>query len=274
MASLLAFVSSLLWGTADFMGGVLSRRLRPIVVVFTMQIFGLAAITVFVLGTGSWRPGTFLWWGVAAGVTGAAGLVTFYSALSAGTMGIIAPITSLGVLVPLIVGLVLGEQPSTVQWLGIVGAIAGVVLASGPELNGGAPVRPLLLALATALLFGLSVTCMAQGSGESAAMTIFAMRVVQNIIGVGAFILWRGIPGVRLADLPAIAAVGVTDVTANLVYGFAAGIGPLVLVAVLGSIYPLVTVVLGAVLLRERLTLVQYVGVLLALAGAAAVSAG
>lgn len=274
MASLLAFVSSLLWGTADFMGGVLSRRLRPIVVVFTMQIFGLAAITVFVLGTGSWQPGTFLWWGVAAGVTGVAGLVTFYSALSAGTMGIIAPITSLGVLVPLIVGLVLGEQPSTVQWLGIVGAIAGVVLASGPELNGGAPVRPLLLALATALLFGLSVTCMAQGSGESAAMTIFAMRVVQNVIGVGAFILWRGIPGVRLADLPAIAAVGVTDVTANLVYGFAAGIGPLVLVAVLGSIYPLVTVVLGAVLLRERLTLVQYVGVLLALAGAAAVSAG
>lgn len=256
------------------MGGVLSRRLRPIVVVFTMQIFGLAAITVFVLGTGSWQPGTFLWWGVAAGVTGVAGLVTFYSALSAGTMGIIAPITSLGVLVPLIVGLVLGEQPSTVQWLGIVGAIAGVVLASGPELNGGAPVRPLLLALATALLFGLSVTCMAQGSGESAAMTIFAMRVVQNVIGVGAFILWRGIPGVRLADLPAIAAVGVTDVTANLVYGFAAGIGPLVLVAVLGSIYPLVTVVLGAVLLRERLTLVQYVGVLLALAGAAAVSAG
>lgn len=274
MAPFLALLSSLLWGTGDFFGGLLARRRSAIAAVLAMQAFGLVTILAWTLVTDSWRWGSFLVAGVLAGLTGTVGLMAFYRALATGTMGVVAPIAALGVIVPLLYGLVRGDQPSTVQWLGILIAIVGVVLASGPEISGAASPTPLLYASGAAVMFGVALAFMAAGAGGSATMTILAMRVIQVTVAIGFWVRWRGFGGIRRGDLPLAAATGVFDVSANLMYALAAAIGPVTIVAVLGSFPPVATAVLGRTVLQERMTLAQFVGVALALGGAVAISVG
>ncbi|MGZ4591114.1 MAG: EamA family transporter, partial [Actinomycetes bacterium] len=147
MAALLALLSSLLWGSADFVGGTLSRRLPATVVVGASQAAGLVAITVVAALAGALgAPLGYLPWAVGAGLAGLIGLVCFYAALAAGTMGVVSPIAALGVVVPVVVGLARGERPGALQLVGITIAVAGVVLASGPELSGRAGARPVVVA--------------------------------------------------------------------------------------------------------------------------------
>lgn len=277
MAALLAFLSSMAWGIGDFYGGLLSRRRNSVAVVLAMQCFGLLTIGAWSLLTNAWAWGPFIWAGAAAGVSGSLGLMAFYRALAIGTMGVVAPIAALGVIVPLLYGLTRGEHPSVVQWVAIGLAIAGVLAASGPELSGGASPRPLILASGAAALFGVALGFMAAGAanaGGSPTMTILVMRVVQVTIAIGLWLHWRGFGGITRRDLPMAALTGVFDVGANLLYAIAAAIGPITLVAVLGSMPPVATAVLGRTVLQERLTGLQYAGVALALLGAVGISAG
>ncbi len=277
MAALLALMSSMAWGTGDFFGGLLSRRRNSVAVVIAMQGFGLLTIAIWSLLTNAWESGPFVWSGIAAGLSGTLGLMAFYRALAIGTMGIVAPIASLGVVVPLIYGLTRGDQPSPVQWIAIAVAIAGVLAASGPELSGGSSPRPLILAGLAAVMFGVALAFMAAGSvnaGGSPAMTILTMRVVQVVIGIGIWIRWRGFGGITRTDLPMAALTGVFDVSANLMYAVAAALGPITLVAVLGSLPPVATALLGRGVLHERLTALQYAGICLALLGAIGISVG
>ncbi|MGH8895371.1 MAG: EamA family transporter, partial [Actinomycetes bacterium] len=146
MAIALALLSSLLWGSADFLGGTISRRRAVALVVGTSQAAGLVAITLVALPAGALDdPAGYVPWAVASGVCGLVGLICFYAALAAGTMGVVSPIAALGVVVPVLAGLARGERPETVQVVGIVIAVVGVVLARGPELSGRAGARPLLL---------------------------------------------------------------------------------------------------------------------------------
>ncbi len=274
MAALLALLSSLTWGTGDFFGGLLARRRSAIPAVLAMQAFGLLSIAIWASVTGTWAVGSFLLAGLGAGVSGSLGLMAFYRALATGTMGVVAPIAAMGVAVPLLYGLVRGDQPSTVQWLGILLAVVGFVLASGPELAGAASPEPLLYASGAAVMFGIALAFMAAGAGGSATMTVLTMRVVQVAIAIGFWVRWRGFGGITRRDLPLAAVTGVCDVGANLMYAFAAALGPITIVAVLGSFPPVATAVLGRVVLQERLLPMQVVGVLLALGGAVAISAG
>lgn len=274
MAALLAFASSIFWGTADFYGGLLSRKRNAVAVVLLVQVFGLLFVLIWATVTGAWQFGDFLLGGVAAGVTGLAGLMLFYAALASGTMGVIAPIAALGVVVPLSYGLVRGEQPTSLQWMGILTAIIGVMAASGPELSGGVSPRPLLFAAGSAALFGLALASMANGAQTNATMTIVAMRVVQGVIAAVCFTLWRGFRGLQRQDLPTIALVGFGDVAANVCYAVAAGLGPISVVAVLGSLPPIATATLSAIVLKERLKPVQYAGVALAMLGVIALNVG
>jgi len=139
-AAVLALLSSLLWGTGDFIAGLLSRKRSAYAVAGASQLVGLVLMTVIVLVTGEWRIGwgSYVWWAALASVAGLGGLVMFYLALASGRMGVVSPIAALGVLVPLAIGLVGGESPSGVQLLGILIAVVGVVLASGPEVSGAA----------------------------------------------------------------------------------------------------------------------------------------
>lgn len=281
MAAVLALLSSLLWGSADFLGGSVSRRHRAALVVGVSQAVGLLAVLVVAGVAGAFGDDTgYVPWAMLSGIAGVVGLVSFYAALAAGTMGVVSPIAALGVVVPVLVGLARGERPGTLQVAGIVVAIAGVVLASGPELSGRAGARPLLLAGVAAVGFGLALLAIAEGSRSSTLMTLVTMRATSVTLLVAALLvaLGRGFPRADLrlgrADLLLVALVGVGDVSANLTFGLASTRGLVSVVAVLGSLYPVVTVLLARVLHGERLGTAQTVGVAGALGGVALIAVG
>lgn len=274
MAAVLAFLSSIVWGTGDYFGGKMSRYRSALAVTLGMQVFGLVFVVVWASVIGAWQFGGFWIGGMAAGVSGLIGLAAFYQALASGTMGVVSPIASLGVIVPLSYGLLRGEQPTSLQWMGILTAIIGVMAASGPELTGGVSPKPLLLAALAAAMFGIALGFMADGAQTNPIMTIVAMRVMQVIIGGVVFASWRGFGGLTRQDLPMLALIGLCDVGANVLYAIAAGIGPVSIVAVLGSLPPIATAALSAVFLKERMTPVQYAGVALAMVGVVMLNAG
>jgi drug/metabolite transporter (DMT)-like permease len=275
MSILLALLSSLLWGTADFVGGLASRRRPAAAVVGASQACGLAGVAVVAVALGAWTgPLGWLPWSVGAGLLGTAGLISFYAALSAGTMGVVSPIAALGAVVPVLVGVVAGEQPSAVAVSGIVVALLGAVAASGPELRGGAGSRPVLLAAAAGAAFGGALVLIARGAASDVVMTLVGMRLTSVLLFVVAALATRRIGGLTLRDLPQLALVGLGDAGANLLYALATQRGFLSVTAVLGSLYPVVTVMLARVVLRERLTRVQQVGVATALSGVVLVSLG
>lgn len=276
MAALLALLSSLLWGTGDFLAGYLSRRRAVAAVLGGSQIVGFGLMLIIATATASWGadPGGYLGWALGASISGFTGLFAFYTALATGRMGVVSPIAALGVLVPLAAGLIAGEVPSAMQYIGIVLAIVGVVLASGPEISGATGVRPVLLAAFAALCFGLFLTFVAKGAEESAVMTMTAQRGITTVIVLVAALATRGVGGLQRNDIGWLVAIGTFDITANLLFGVATTSGLLSIVSVLGSLYPVVTVILAWAVLRERLAPAQYVGVAVALCGVAAISAG
>src|SRR5450759_2527849 len=121
MLPLLALLSSACWGTSDFFAGLQARTMSPPAVVAVTQAFALVALSVILLvrhqGLAASFSGNGALWAMAAGAAGAAGLVCFYTALASGTMGVVAPISSLGALVPVLLGLLTGEHPSTTAWV-------------------------------------------------------------------------------------------------------------------------------------------------------------
>lgn len=281
MAAVLALLSSLLWGSADFLGGTLSRQRRAPVVVGVSQAAGLLLALVVAGVAGAYGDDTgYLPWAVLSGVAGVVGLVSFYAALAAGTMGVVSPIAALGVVVPVVVGLAEGDRPATAQVVGIVVAIVGVVLASGPELSGKAGARPVLLAGVAAVGFGLALLAIAKGSEHSTEMTLVTMRATSvSLLTVALVVaLSRGMPRREVTippgELALIALVGVGDLAANLTFGLASTRDAIAVVSVLGSLYPVVTVLLARVFHHERLGRLQTGGVALALAGVVLIAAG
>ncbi len=273
MAVLLAVASSLLWGASDFGGGLLSRRLPAYAVVAGSQAVGLLTVGVGVLVTGAYAdPGGWLPWAVAAGLSGAAGLLCFYAALGSGSMGVVASVAALGGLVPVVAGVALGDRPSALAVAGIVLALVGAVGASGPELRGGASTRPVLLAGVAAVAFGAALTFIERGARYSSLMTLTGMRLTSVVLFVLAAVALRSVGGLRPRDLPAVAAVGIGDVAANLTFAAASQRGMLSVVGAAGSLYPVVTALLARFVLDERLRRVQVLGVAAAVAGVVLVS--
>ena len=281
---MLALLASLVWGCSDFVGGLISRRVRPLVVVGVAHLIGLLTLLVVAAATGEFGASLgYLPWALAAGASGLVGLVAFYRALSTGTMGIVAPIAGTGAVVPVAVGLATGDSPSALQLAGIAVACVGVVLASGPEISGGDPAgrRPLLLALVAAVGFGLVYVFIDGGSQHSVVMTLVLMRAtsVTLVLCVGITLLLKGFRP-RRASVPSrgeivvIGFVGLTDLGANGLYGLATRHGLVSVVAVLASLYPAVTVVLARVIEGERMRRIQGFGVIFALCGVVLLGAG
>jgi len=255
----------------------MSRKFAPVAVLGGSQIFGLILAVGFAVTQGHWDSSdqTAIRWGLCAGLLGLFGLIAFYSALATGLMGIVSPISSVGVIIPLAIGLVTGDKPTGVQYLGIVIAVSGVILASGPELNSKASSRPVILALIAAVTFGSCVFCMAQGGkAGNPAMTIATMRILQVSLLVIFALVMRSIGGLGVRNIPMLLVIGVTDASANILFAFAAADGLLSIVSVLGSLFPVMTVVLAWTVLKERLMPVQYIGVICTIAGVGAITAG
>ncbi|MGW6306952.1 EamA family transporter [Streptomyces niveus] len=288
MTALFALATCLLWGLADFGGGVLTRRIPALTVVVVSQSVAVVVLGAIVVVTRAWtEAGPLLWYAVAAGVVGPVAMLAFYKALALGPMGVVSPLASIGVVVPVGVGLVLGERPGLLQVAGIAVAVAGIVLAGGPELR-GAPVRRRAIALTLVAAFGFGAV-MALISEASTSLTgLFLALFVQRVtnVGVGGAALYvsvrRGAPAlpeggglaVIRAALPALAFVGLADVAANGTYSIAAQNGPVTVAAVLASLYPVITAVAARGLLKERLRAVQAAGAGLALIGTVLLAAG
>lgn len=279
MASALALLSSLLWGSADYIAGNLSKKFPAIAVLAVSQAIGFLTGLVLVAGTGAWRAEAFgadgyFIPGVLAGFTGYLGLISLYAALSTGRMGVVSPISSLSALIPLAFALTYkGDQLSTILSVGVVCAMLGGFLASGPEVSQGLPLKPVLLALSAALFFGITLVCMALGSESSALMTMTTMRSTTLLIGIGLFVRFRNIGGLGKPEMPLLIFIGVADFAANLLLGVATTKGLVSLAMVLGALYPIATAVLAYLFLHERLHRVQYVGIAFAVVGVSLISA-
>ncbi|CAN2205717.1 RhaT Permeases of the drug/metabolite transporter (DMT) superfamily [Candidatus Nanopelagicaceae bacterium] len=279
MASALALLSSLLWGSADYHAGNLSKKFPAIAVLAVSQAIGFITGVFLVVVTGAWRAEAFgsdgyLVPGVLAGLAGYLGLISLYAALSTGRMGVVSPISSLSALIPLAFALIYkGDQLSTVLSIGVILAMLGGFLASGPEVSQGLPLKPVLLALSAALFFGIALVCMALGSESSALMTMTTMRTTTLIVGIALFIRFKSVGGLGRKQLPLLIFIGVADFAANLLLGVATTKGLVSLAMVLGALYPIATALLAYKFLHERLHRVQYVGIAFAVVGVSLISA-
>lgn len=275
MAILFALMSSVMWGTGDFLGGLRSRS-RPAVAVVAGSMF--AGLVVIALAAVAFRayddPTGWIPWSVMAGVTGASGLVAFYAGLASGTMGVVSPIAALGVAVPVVIGFVRGESPSMLQAIGLVVALAGAIATSGPELTGRASARSVLLAAFAGVCFGLVFVAVDQGAESSPLMTLVGMRTTSLVLFAVVAISLRSVGGLDRTDFWPLLVVGTFDVGANLMFALASNRGYVSIVSVLGSLYPVMTVLLARAVLHERLRTIQFAGVGVTLLGVTLISAG
>lgn len=285
MTALFALATSLLWGLADFGGGLLTRRTPALTVVVVSQGIATAVLGAIVVALGGWsEAGPRLWFAFAAGLVGPVAMICFYRALALGPMGVVSPLATLSVAVPVGVGLFLGERPGPTQFAGIAVAVLGVVLAGGPQLR-GAPVQreAIVLTLISALGFGMVFALIAEASTTVTGLflALFVQRVTNVAVGGAALYasVRRGNPalpptGFDWSTLPALAFVGLADVAANGTYAMAARIGPVTVAAVLASLYPVVTALAARGFLSERLRAIQAAGAGLALVGTLLLATG
>jgi len=278
MASLLALLSSAMWGTADFFAGRLSKKHNPFAVLGFSQVFGLLVGVLIVVISGSYQGkvlgfGGYLIPGVLAGLFGYIGLACLYEGLSTGRMGVVSPISSLSTVIPLAYALITGDVLSTITLFGVVIALIGVFCASGPELSQGLPIKPLLLALGAAAGFGLALTFIAIGSQSSALLTMVSMRGATFFVTISLAIKFKTTGNFDKKAIPVLFFIGAADFIANLLLGIATTKGLVSVAMVFGSLYPIATAVLAYKFLQERLQRVQYVGIALAVAGVSIISA-
>ncbi|CAN2239182.1 RhaT Permeases of the drug/metabolite transporter (DMT) superfamily [actinobacterium SCGC AAA044-D11] len=279
MASLLALLSSILWGTADYLAGNMTKRFKAIAVTGASQAIGLITGIVLVVATGSYIAPNLSWDGyflpaVGAGIAGFFGLVSFYSGLATGRMGVVSPISTLSAVIPLTFAFISGERPTTLQILGMSIALLGAFCASGPDIVKGLPIKPLLFGLGAALGFGIALALMAQGSKTSSLMTMTSMRVISVSMCVLIALRFRTVGGFKSSDLWLLIVIGMTDFAANLLLGVATTKGLVSVAMVFGALFPIVTSLLAFKFLKERLHKVQYLGILFAVAGVSLISIG
>ncbi|MDX6605613.1 MAG: hypothetical protein QOD14_153 [Solirubrobacterales bacterium] len=272
-----SLASAFSWGVSDFLGGLQSRRLPVLGVLAVSQPAGLILIAVLIPLVGA-DPISADKLGIAflAGAASLGGLGAFYAAMAMGTVSVVAPIASLGVVVPVGVGLAQGQAPAAIQLAGLIPAMAGVIILSyeeNPE-HAGAARRSIVLAIIAGLSFGVFFTGLDAAAAARPGWAILAVRVGGVTAVAAALLVARPrLDGVAAA-VPVLLVIGLFDVLANALFAVATTKGVLPVVAVGGSMYPAFTVALAHGVLGERLARVQWAGVLLALAGVAMIAAG
>ena len=294
-AVLLALASSLAWGVADFGAGLASRRRAVVTVLAVSSAASFPVVVALVALRGEPPPGVApAALAALAAVAGTAGIAAFYRGLAVGSMSVVAPISATGAVLPVVFGIASGERPSVLQGAGVALALAGVLLASreavdgadadafgaadpGTAASGEGPRRTSAgvgLALVAAVGFGGFFIGIDAASDADPWWAILAQRGTGLLLVLAAAVIIR--PGLRVsgAEGGALAVIGILDMTANLLFALASTYGLVSLVGLLGSLYPVVTVLLARGVLRERLAPAQWAGVGAALVGVAMISAG
>ena len=277
MAIALALGSSLVWGCADFLGGMFSRRQPLAGVTWISQAAGFAALTGWLAASGFDLDGRACAFGLLGGIGGGTGLALFYRALSVGTMSIVSPIAACGALVPFGLALATGDRPATIVLLGALAALVGAVVASLEEHRSDEPGRrrAALLAGGAAVLLGLFVYFIGVAGRDGETLSaLFGARVGSLAMLSGWVLATRAPVRIGREVLPIVAGIGLLDTGANGLFVLASARGYLSIVSVLGSLYPVATILAAYVFLHERISRVQRAGVVLTLAGIGLVASG
>ena len=271
MIYLWALGSAVLYGAADFTGGLATRRASTIPIVFLSQLSGLVSLLLLLPLLDAATPTRLdMVWGAVAGLTGGIGVALLYRALAIGTMAVVAPTTAVcAVTIPVVVSVFLGERPPPLAAVGILLGVVSIVLVSRQTTPAGESTgysRGVGTALVSGVMIGFFFLALAQTRTEAGMWPLVASRSLSVLLfGVAAIAARSAIrmpvPVVGLAVL-----CGFIDMLANALYLVAARVGPLSIVVTLSSLYPASTVLLARVVLGERLNLWQVSGVGCALA--------
>ena len=277
LAVAISLTASIFWGSTDFLAGLASRRVAVPVVVLGVEGVGLIVILLVAVLTGEPVPDArWLLQGAAAGIVGVTGLALFFWALSLGKMSIVAPITACGAALPAVIGLATGDPFSGMLAVGLLAALAGIVLVSFEAEHEAHPDdasrRPLILAGLAALGFGGYYVLFDGVADQSIAWGLVAARGLP-MLALAGIVTVRRLSVPRDATRRLIVGAGLLDILATSLYGIALTKGSLSAVSVVGSLFPLTTVVLARVVLGERVRPVQRAGIVLAVGGVALIAA-
>jgi uncharacterized membrane protein len=272
MPFVMALLSSVLYGTADFLGGIGSRRGPAVTVTAWFQLVGLVCLVGYALVAPGVTRSADLVWGAAAGASGGLGVLLLYRALASGTVSTAAPLISMVALsVPVAVGLASGERPGFLPLLGVaLGCVAVTLISAHGEPGdarsaGRGGLAALAPALASGVLIGVFLVCLARVQPGASGWPLVAGRGTATLLLFAMLFLGRSPLRPPAATLAPILGAALTDVTANVLYLLAVQRGPLSLIATLVSLAPATTVLLAQWVLRERLGVAQRWGVALAL---------
>jgi drug/metabolite transporter (DMT)-like permease len=258
-------VSAVAWGGGDFGGGLMSRRTSVLGVALISQVVGMVVSVGLALLRAEGMPSaTDVGWSVLAGIAGGIGITSLYRGLAVGRMGIVAPVTGvLAAIIPVAAGIVLEGVPDRLVTAGIVVAIVAVVLVSRVADEGGGRAG-LGLAVLAGSTIGLFSVFIAQVSDGHVFGPLSIVRTAEAALIVGIIVVtrsdWRPAPKL----VPGLIGIGVLDMLGNGAYILAVQSGALAVASVVSSLYPVTTVILATVFLRERVTRSHAVGIALA----------
>lgn len=272
-----ALLSAFSYGTADFLGGVSSRKNSPLVVVAWSQSMGLltALTAVFLLGPVDVMLSDILW-GMAAGIAGASGVGLLYRGLASGYASIVSPVAALtGAALPVLFGLLSGERPPMMTWIGVVLALPAILLLSR-EKGEKDPhiIRSLRIGLLSGIAFSAFFILIAQTGENSGMIPLLSARSV-TVPLFFIFALMRGHKALPHSGTVKVTLIsGFLDMLANIFYLLAARSGFLIIAVILTSLYPAPTVFLQSLYYREKLTAARLSGLFLSIAGAVLIGVG
>lgn len=280
LAIVVGLASALVYGVADFFGGLAAKRASPVVVTGVAALVGLAAMLPFAFLVPGRPSFDAFFWGGLSGITGAAAIFLLYAALAIGPMSILSPLTAvLSAIVPMTWGLLSGERLPWWGYLALGGVLVAIVLVGFVPEKGA--VRPRLRGIVYAVFSGILIGCffilVDRAPADSGLFPIVANRTVSGSILLVALLVLlvrarvrrvTAFPGLRSA-MGLIVACGIADAAANVLILLGLRMGDLTVMSVLAALYPGGTIALAALVLRERIAPVQWVGLVLALGSAA-----
>lgn len=265
-AVVFGLVSAASWGAGNFSGGMASKRQNAMVVVAISQVFGAALLAVLaVVSREAVPPVQHLGYGALAGIAGALGLAALYQGLATASMGIVAPLTAvIAAALPVIFGILSVGLPGNRQLGGFICAFAGIWIISHQG-NARLATRALILAFISGIGFGLFYIFIDQVSESAVFWPLVIARLTSMVLM--SLILWRRGKSIqRPLHVPHLALTGVLETGGSIFFALASASGRLDIAAVLSSLYPAATVFLAWVVLKERLSSRQWIGIAATLA--------
>ena len=262
--ALFGLASAAAFGTADFSGGMATKRAPVFGVLTVARLFGLVSMLVLACATHEPFPSArALAWGSAAGIVGGLALPAFYRALAVGKMGIAAPVTSvLAAALPVLVAAFTEGLPHAIQIVGLAMALVALWFISRPE----GKLRPdgIGLAVLAGLGFGTFLVFIRQAGAEGVYWPMSAALASSLVLAAAILIAQRrSLPGRDV--LPIVLVAGLLDTFGNVFFVLATQRGRLDVAAILSSMYPAVTVLLARRILKEHISRMQAAGMVAAL---------